>query len=68
MAGRLRVPAALQRWSAIGYDFETMVHDLTIFVQFFTFFDVSSISIDCPARCNFDDQNDYLYDPHTHRL
>ena len=54
MAGRLRVPAALQRWSAMGYDFETMVHDLKFFVRFCTFFDVSSISIDCPARCNFE--------------
>ena len=38
----------------MGYDFETMVHDFKIFVRFFTFFDVSSISIDCPARCNFE--------------
>ena len=44
MTGRLRVPAALQRWSAMGYDFKFVV-------RFFTFFDVSSISIDCPARC-----------------
>ena len=37
-----------------GLRFETMVHDFKFFVRFFTFFDVSSISIDCPARCNFE--------------
>lgn len=39
----------------MGYDFATMVHDFKLFVRFFTFFDVSLISIDCPARCTMHD-------------
>ena len=44
MAGRLRVPATLQRWSAMGYDFATMVHDFKLLVRFFTFKKKSSLA------------------------
>ena len=41
MVGRLRVPAELQRWSAMGYDFATMVHNFNFLVRFLSFCDVS---------------------------
>ena len=47
MAGRLRVPAALQQWSAIGSDIVTMVHNFKLYVQsFLRHFDFNTVRHD----------------------
>ena len=77
---RLRVPAALQRWSAMGYDFWGFFHVSLILtasgtMQFWSSYKKNmfpvlyqSCFIIVEDGTSRNAKVDYLYDPHTHRL